>query len=140
MMIDFASAKPKQIGKTDISLRGAEAIVLALRAVQMAAAMDGALSLSIDHVSSREQFGRPLSKFQAIQHQLAMAASEVAAAAMAASQACAALNADPNAAWHEAVIAKVQIAASIESATAAFQQVHGAIGYTMEYDLSLIHI
>ncbi len=132
---DFSKANPIKCAHTNISLSNVEAIILTLRSVQMAAAMDGALSLSIDHVSAREQFGRPLSKFQAIQHQLAVAASQVAAANMAASQACAALSNDMKSAWHEAAIAKVQIGESIEGATSAFQQVHGAIGYTMEYDL-----
>ncbi len=136
--VDFALAKPIDSKKTNLSLRAVEAIILTLCAVQMAAAMDGALALSIDYVSTREQFGRPLSKFQAIQHQLAIAASESAAAVMAASQACAALEeqaANPELAWHETVIAKVQIGHSIECVTTAFQQVHGAMGYTMEYDL-----
>ncbi len=132
---DFSKANPINNMQTNISRFSIEAIILTLRCVQMAAVMDGALSLSIDHVSAREQFGRPLSKFQAIQHQLAEAASQVAAANMAASQACAALSQDIESAWHEAVIAKVQISDSVESATSAFQQVHGAIGYTMEYDL-----
>ena len=132
---DFSKTNPIKSAQTNIPYSSIEAIILTLRSVQMAAALDGALSLSIDHVSAREQFGRPLSKFQAIQHQLAVAASQVAAANMAASQACAALSNDIESAWHEAVIAKVQIADSIEGATSAFQQVHGAIGYTMEYDL-----
>ena len=38
-------------------------------------------------------------------------------------------------AWHEAVIAKVQIGHSVEAVTVPFHQVHGAIGYTQEYDL-----
>ncbi len=134
---DFSKTNPINSAQTNISRPMIEAIILTLRSVQMAAALDGALSLSIDHVSAREQFGRPLSKFQAIQHQLAVAASQVAAANMAASQACVALSNNIESAWHEAVIAKVQISDSIEGATAAFQQVHGAIGYTMEYDLHL---
>jgi len=135
IITDFSQANPIAIANINISQRSVEAIILTLRSVQIAAAMDGALSLSIDHVSAREQFGRPLSKFQAIQHQLAVAASHVASANMAISQACAALNDDIENAWHEAVIAKVQIGESIEEATSAFQQVHGAMGYTMEYDL-----
>ena len=124
--------------KTDLTRRGVEALVLTVRAVQMAAAMEAALNLSINYVSSREQFGRPLSKFQAIQHQLAVAASECAAATMAASQAASAFAAntsDPEKAWHEAVIAKVQIGHSVEAVTVPFHQVHGAMGYTQEYDL-----
>src|SRR3546814_14171166 len=55
----------------------------------MAGAMGQALALSIDHVNTRQQFGRPLGKFQAVQQSLAVTACEVravdaAAAALAA--------------------------------------------------------
>lgn len=123
---------------TNLSRQSFEAIVLTVRAVQMAAAIESALDLSLDYVNQREQFGRPLAKFQAIQHQLAVAASESAAATMAATQAASAIihhhdNLDH--AWHEAVIAKVQIGHSVEAVTVPFHQVHGAIGYTQEYRL-----
>ena len=124
--------------KTDLSQRAVEALVLTVRAVQMAAAMEAALNLSIAYVSDREQFGRPLSKFQAIQQQLAVAASESAAATMAATQAASSFAAhkdNPEKAWHEAVVAKVQIGHSVEAVTVPFHQVHGAMGYTQEYDL-----
>lgn len=124
--------------KTDLSQRAVEALVLTVRAVQMAAAMEAALNLSIAYVSDREQFGRPLSKFQAIQQQLAVAASESAAATMAATQAASSIalhKDDPEKAWHEAAVAKVQIGHSVEAVTEPFHQVHGAMGYTQEYDL-----
>lgn len=138
VMMDFSSSNPIQSAKTNVTLEMVQSIILTLRSVQMASAMDGALSMSIDYVSAREQFGRPLSKFQAIQHQLAVAASEVAAAAMSASQSISALDNmldDPQNTWMQAAISKVQIGHSVEIATSAFQQVHGAMGYTMEYDL-----
>ncbi|PRC52953.1 acyl-CoA dehydrogenase, partial [Mycobacterium sp. ITM-2017-0098] len=42
-----------------------------VRSIQVCAALDRALELSIEHTTSREQFGRPLAKFQAVQHQIA---------------------------------------------------------------------
>ncbi len=134
----FSGHVAEASAKTNLSRRAIEALVLTVRAVQMAAAMESALDLSIGYVSEREQFGRPLSKFQAIQHQLAVAASESAAATMAATQAASAIarNANnPEAAWHEAVVAKVQIGHGVEAVTVPFHQVHGAMGYTQEYDL-----
>ena len=115
--------------------RAFEALILTVRAVQMAATMEAALALSIDHVSAREQFGRPLSKFQAIQHQLAVAASECAASTMAATQAAAAYADNPDSAWHEAVVATVAIRHAVEAVTVPCHQVHGAMGYTQEYPL-----
>ncbi len=50
------------------------------RAQQMVGAMETCLASALDHVRERQQFGRPLAKFQAIQHMLAEAAGHVAAA------------------------------------------------------------
>src|ERR1043166_3320564 len=50
------------------------------RASQMAGAIAAALSLSVAHTRQREQFGRPLAAFQAIQQQLAVLAEEAGAA------------------------------------------------------------
>ncbi|MEW4467747.1 acyl-CoA dehydrogenase family protein [Parasphingorhabdus sp. JC815] len=134
----FSGQRALASAKTNISRRAVEALVLTVRAVQMAAMIEAALDLSIAYVSEREQFGRPLSKFQAIQQQLAVAASESAAATMAATQAASSIalhKDDPEKAWHEAVVAKVQIGHSVEAVTVPFHQVHGAMGYTQEYDL-----
>ena len=56
-------------------LRGALA-----RTAQTCGAMERALVLTIDHASQRTQFGRPLGRFQAVQHLVADAAGEVTAA------------------------------------------------------------
>ena len=56
----------------------------AIRTLQMAGALDVTLQLTLTHVSEREQFGRTLSKFQVVQHELAKMAAEVAAASAAA--------------------------------------------------------
>src|SRR3546814_14990555 len=68
-----------------------EALQPAATVSLMAGAMGRALALSIDHVNTRQQFGRPLGTFQAVQQSLAVMACEVravdaAAAAMATSE------------------------------------------------------
>ncbi|TDC63601.1 acyl-CoA dehydrogenase [Actinomadura sp. GC306] len=56
---------------------GAEALASALRLARVALAAvqvgvaEGALRLAAGHLTDREQFGRPLAAFQAVQHQLA---------------------------------------------------------------------
>ncbi len=54
------------------------------RACQIAGALDAALALSIAYANERQQFGRPLGKFQAVQQSLASFACEAAAANCAA--------------------------------------------------------
>ena len=57
-------------------------------AAQMVGALERVLELSVAFANQREQFGRPIGKFQAVQHQLAVMAEQVAAARMAAQIGC----------------------------------------------------
>lgn len=109
-----------------------------VRAVQVCAAVDRAVEMSIAHVASRVQFGRPLAKFQAIQNLVADAAAE-AALARAATEAAltnaiqtgwAAANLDFHIATARSCAGH---AASVVSRNA--HQVHGAIGTTREHRL-----
>ncbi len=50
------------------------------RSIQVCAALDRIVQLSIEHATSRIQFGRPLSKFQAVQNLVADIAAEAALA------------------------------------------------------------
>ena len=59
---------------------GKQFSVMALaRAGQMAGAISAALTLSVEYTRQRQQFGKPLATFQAIQQQLAVLAEEAAA-------------------------------------------------------------
>ena len=60
-----------------------------IRAFQMVGAMRRALDLSVEYAGDREQFGRPIGKFQAIQQMLAEAAGHLAAAEAACARAAA---------------------------------------------------
>jgi hypothetical protein len=103
-----------------------------------AGAMDAALAMSIDYVNTRQQFGKPLGKFQAVQQVLAIFATEAAAVNVAGAAAAAALDkagGDADAALFEIACAKLRTNKAIGQATAIAHQVHGAIGFTREYDL-----
>jgi len=106
-----------------------------MRAGQMAGAMAAALDRSIRHASEREQFGRPIGKFQAVQQLLARAGGELAAvdcATRAAFQAAAAGRAE-----FEIACARLRTNLASELVVGAAHQVHGAIGFTRELDLRL---
>ncbi|TNE42555.1 MAG: acyl-CoA dehydrogenase [Alphaproteobacteria bacterium] len=103
-----------------------------LRAAQMAGAMEAALRLSVDYVNERVQFGRPIGKFQAIQQQLAMMSGHVAAAARAAQVAF-----ETNSAF-DIACAKLIAGEAAEVVTDVAHQVHGAIGFTYEYQLQFL--
>src|SRR5262245_21989916 len=58
-----------------------------VRSVQMAGALEAILDLSVAYANERVAFERPIAKFQAVQHNLARLAGEVAAAVAAAGSA-----------------------------------------------------
>lgn len=104
------------------------------RALQMAGALERVLEMTVEHVSTRVQFGRPLAKFQAIQQELARLAGEVAAASAAADHAVDALAQGGN--LHAAVaVARTRIGEAAGTASAIAHQLHGAIGFTREHAL-----
>ncbi len=103
------------------------------RVALMAGALEGILAMTIDYATEREQFGRPIAKFQAVQHSLAIMAGEVAAARCACDGAVMAAASPDFAVAVEAAKARVGEAAGAAAETA--HQVHGAMGFTHEHNL-----
>jgi len=103
------------------------------RTVAMAGTLQRILALALQYANEREQFGRSISKFQAIQHNLAIVAGEVAAASRAADAAIDAIDTERFALEVAAAKARVGEAAGIVAEIA--HQVHGAMGYTHEHTL-----
>ncbi|HUA56783.1 MAG TPA: acyl-CoA dehydrogenase family protein [Candidatus Sulfotelmatobacter sp.] len=107
----------------------------ACRAQQIAGALETALELAVRYANDRVQFGRPLAKFQAIQHQLALAAEQAGAARVAADGASAALAARGGDAVFAVAAAKIRAGEAAGKLTDYVHQVHGAIGFTHEHRL-----
>ncbi len=105
-----------------------------LRAFQIAGALETALDLTLQHTSTRVQFGKPLSKNQAVQHELAKLAGELACATAAADLAAEAL-ARGDLLGVAAGTLRAREAAGAGASIAA--QMHGAIGFTREHRLHL---
>ena len=103
------------------------------RVCLMAGCMQTVLDLGVQFASEREQFGRSISKFQAIQHNLAVVACEVAASKRAALAAIDALG-------HSRFVLEVAAAKSRVGEAAGLvaeqiHQIHGAMGFTQEHRL-----
>jgi acyl-CoA dehydrogenase len=109
------------------------ALMALLKASMIVGAMETVLDMSIDYANTRVQFGRPIGKFQAIQHMLAQMSGEVAAAA-AAVQSAAALFGTDKGLWATA-IAKGIASEAVQLVSTHAHQSHGAIGYTEEFSL-----
>jgi acyl-CoA dehydrogenase len=99
----------------------------------MAGALQTLLDLGITFATERTQFGRPISKFQAIQHALAIVASEVAAARRAADAGVDGLQGERF--LPEVAASKARIGEAVTVAAEQIHQIHGAMGFTHEHRL-----
>ena len=120
----------------------ARALLRLLRAAQILGAAEQCLELTTGYVRERQQFGRALAKFQAVQQQLAIMAGETALMRAAVDGATAALTAaaDDAARDHATFAvdsAKAQAGAGATQVARIAHQLHGAIGTTREHRLRL---
>jgi acyl-CoA dehydrogenase len=140
--VEFANVLPVQCARVKgAGAREKDLLLLmgaAVRAQQIAGALDRILELSALYAQQRVAFEKPISKFQAVQHNLARLAGEVAAAASAAASAAdtiASTGLDDDAALLEISAAKIRCSEAAETGTGIAHQVHGAIGFTDEHIL-----
>lgn len=119
---------PEGFGRTQLLACGA-----ALRTSAMAGAIERLLEMSVGYSNDRTQFGRAIGRFQAIQQNLAVLASQAAAAGAAADIATDAFGLAPD--LLAIAAAKARAGEAVGSATAIAHQVHGAIGFTEEHPL-----
>jgi acyl-CoA dehydrogenase len=104
-----------------------------IRAQQLAGAMERGLDYALTYAQERKQFGRPIGKFQAIQHMLAEAAGQHAAATAAADLAIDAWNSDDFV--FAVAVAKARAGEAAGKVAEVVHQVHGAMGFTQEHPL-----
>ena len=107
------------------------------RALQMAGACQRVVDLSVQYVMEREQFGKPIGKFQILQHYLAEMAGEAAAAEAAADNAVdvIASGAGRLEVTDAVAAAKAYAGRAVGTINRLALQIHGAIGYTDEHRL-----
>jgi len=116
------------------------AVVERTAAFQSAAAAGGArrvLEMAIDHAKRRQQFGKPIGSFQAVQHLLANAWTEVETAWLAAYEALVALETNLPTAADKVAIAKCASNETFVRTCFTAHQVFGGMGYMWETDLHL---
>lgn len=127
---DAVAPAPAEVSIEALRTRGALA-----RAAAISGALATTLEMTVRYTTERVQFGRPISRFQAVQHHLVRLAGE-AAQAQAATALAIAAHGTPR--FDDAVaIAKLIASEAVGPAAAAAHQTHGAIGVTREYDLQV---
>ncbi len=117
----------------DHALSRVEAEGALYRSVQMAGALERTLEYSLQYANERVQFGRPIAKFQAIQHMLAILAGQAAASSAAADAAVEASRLAPD--EFTVAVAKSRVGEAAGKGAEIAHQVHGAMGYTREHNL-----
>lgn len=117
----------------DFTQRSLLAHFAVLHSAQIAGAIGFMLPLCVEYANDRVQFGRPIAKFQAIQHALAQLASEAAASQAAAIFACG--KADAGAVEYGAMVAMARAGRAATLSAEIAHQVFGAIGFTDEHSL-----
>ena len=100
-------------------------------AAEGAGLLRAALDATVEYVKQRQQFGRPIGSFQAVQHRLAVCAQQVSACRWLAFSA-----ADSGAAG-EAATAALYVQDQMRHIVNDLHQFTGAIGLTLEYPLHL---
>ena len=103
------------------------------RAALMAGAVSAIAAMTLRYSNQREQFGRPIGRFQAVQAHLVTIHQQAAVVASAIDGAVAAVELGRG--GFEIACAKILADRAAQLVTAAAHQTHGAIGMTKEYPL-----
>lgn len=137
--VNFTDARPKATGTlpATVSADGARAALALVRAHQIAGALDATLALTGEYVSNREQFGRALVRFQAIQAMVADLAGATAMTHAAVDHAARSARETDLPDLSVAATAKVIAASAAGRAARLAHQAHGAMGFSAEYPLSI---
>ena len=108
------------------------------RSLQIAGALESMLEISVRYSNERVAFEKKISKFQAVQHNLAKLAGEVGGGAgrrdLGGGRHRQRTSFD-DAVFLEAASAKIRCSEAAEKGGAIAHQVHGAIGFTIEHIL-----
>jgi acyl-CoA dehydrogenase len=138
--VSFSGARPAAVKDAPAGLDPQALLLMgaAVRSMQMAGALEAILDLAVAYANERVAFERPIAKFQAVQHNLARLAGEVAVALAAAGSAADAIANAPafdEAVFLEVASAKIRVGEAATEGAGIAHQVLGAIGFTQEHTL-----
>lgn len=108
----------------------------ALQCVEMVGGAQEIIEMTANYVAERVQFKHPIGSFQAVQHHMANMAMDIEGAYYAAYNAVWRLSEGKSCA-REIALAKAWIGNAYKDTAIMAHQLHGGMGYTLEYDLHL---
>jgi len=111
----------------------------AIVGAELAGVIDRALEMSLDYLRTRVQFGKPIGSFQALQHRAVDLHIHRELASAVLEEGIAALDRGPAAAARAAAASRIKARCADAAAriTREAIQLHGAIGFTDEFDVGL---
>lgn len=112
---------------------------LVMTSVELLALARSMLAMSLEYLRTRVQFGKPIGTFQALRHRAVDLFIQQELASAVVTQAVDMLDGEPTVAERRALASRAKARASEAALMIAREsiQLHGAIGYTDEYDLGL---
>ncbi len=121
------------------ALNGALEVATVALCAEMVGGMQWVLDTTVEYAKTRQQFGRAIGSFQAVQHQCADMLLLTESARSAAYYAAWALTEGDAAASGAVSIAKAYCSDAYREVGNRGVQVHGGIGFTWEHDLQLYY-
>ena len=121
------------------ALQGALEVATAVLCAEMVGGMQWVLDTTVEYAKTRQQFGRPIGSFQAVQHMCADMLLLTESARSAAYYAAWVLTENDPAAHAAVSIAKAYCSDAYREVANRGVQVHGGIGFTWEHDLQLYY-
>jgi alkylation response protein AidB-like acyl-CoA dehydrogenase len=109
-------------------------LALVAAAAEMLGVMEGVIAMTLDYLKTRKQFGRPIGSFQALQHRVVDNYVLIESTRSLLYQICQA--GEPIPPSMASALKAVASGAALKVGKAAVQ-LHGAIGFTDEYDVGL---
>jgi alkylation response protein AidB-like acyl-CoA dehydrogenase len=106
---------------------------------ELVGGMSWALQASVEYAKTRQQFGRPIGAFQAVQHMCAEMLVRVESGRSIAYAAAWALGAEDREAERLVAAAKCYCSEAAREVGNLAVQLHGGIGFTWEHDLNLFY-
>lgn len=126
------------IGKSAAYMENMLTKATVLKCGEMTGAFKRVLDMTLDYAANRKQFGVPIGKFQAIQHNCADMAVHLQGAQLIAYRA-AAMMSEGTANAKDVAMAKAFCSDTYRHATQVAHQIHGAVGFTEEFDIGLFY-
>jgi acyl-CoA dehydrogenase len=128
-------AKEVKEAQRVVGIHDLRTLLACIISAQLSGTLMGVFTRTLQFANDRNQFGRPIGKFQAIQHQLSVISEHTFAARMAAQIGCHCEHIRPD--RLRVAVAKARTSEAALEVASLSHSIHGAIGFTQEFDLQL---